>query len=199
MPDTALVTGASGGIGEDLARLIAAGGANLVLVARTADRLQALARELADAHQVTATPIAVDLAQPDSVARLVAELSSRGLVVDILVNNAGFGTSGFFWQIDPQRQVELLQLNVVTLTMLTRALLPGMIERRHGRVLNVASTAGFQPGPLMATYYASKAYVLSFSEALVNEAEGSGVTVTPVPAVSLLSASENDSTYAFDA
>jgi short-subunit dehydrogenase len=178
MPDTALITGASGGIGEDLARLFAAGGANLILVARSADKLRALADELSRAHSVSAEALPVDLGRAGAADEVATALSSRGAVVDVLVNNAGFGNYGLFSQIDPLAELQLLHLNIVTLTMLTRHVLPGMIERRHGRVLNVASTAAFQPGPLMATYYASKAYVLSFSEALFNETEGTGVTVT---------------------
>jgi uncharacterized protein len=178
MADTALVTGASSGIGEALARLIAAGGAHVVLVARNAGKLDTLAGELARAHGIRATVVAQDLSHPDAASRLAADLTGRGLTIDILVNNAGFGTSGRFWQIPADEDARLLQVNVVALTMLTKHLLPGMIERRRGRVLNVASTAAFQPGPLMATYYASKAYVLSFSEAIAEETSGTGVTVT---------------------
>ena len=178
MADTALVTGASSGIGDALARLIARGGANVVLVARNAARLNALAGELARAHGIQATVVAQDLSEPDAAGRLAADLAARGVTVDILVNNAGFGTSGPFWQIPADDDARLLQVNIVALTMLTKHLLPGMIERRRGRVLNVASTAAFQPGPLMATYYASKAYVLSFSDAISEETSGTGVTVT---------------------
>ena len=178
MPDTALVTGASGGIGEELARLLAAGGANLVLVARSADRLASLAGELSRAHGVNASVIAQDLSAPDAVDVIAGELAARQLTIDILVNNAGFGVYGPFATTPADEEARMLQVNVVALTMLTKRLLPAMIERRHGRVLNVASTAAFQPGPLMAVYYASKAYVLSLSEALSNETSGTGVTVT---------------------
>jgi short-subunit dehydrogenase len=178
MPDTALVTGASGGIGEELARLLAAGGANLVLVARSADRLAALAGELSQTHGVTASVIAQDLSAPDAVDVIAGELATRQLTIDILVNNAGFGLYGPFTETPAADEARMIQVNVVALTMLTKRLLPGMVERRRGRVLNVASTAAFQPGPLMAVYYASKAYVLSFSEALSNETSGTGVTVT---------------------
>jgi short-subunit dehydrogenase len=174
----ALVTGASGGIGEGLARLIAGGGSDVVLLARSADRLQALADELGRNHKISASVVAADLSEPgaaDGVARALAE---RRLTIDILVNNAGFGTLGAFVQGNPQEQLRMLQVNVVALTELTRRLLPGMIERRTGRILNVASTAAFQPGPFMAVYYASKAYVLSLSEALSEETSGTGVTVT---------------------
>jgi uncharacterized protein len=178
MPDTALITGASGGIGEELARLLAAGGANLVLVARGADRLTALATELSRTHNVQAGVIAQDLSAPDAIDAIAHELASRQLTIDILVNNAGFGVYGFFAATPAEDEARMMQVNVVALTMLTKRLLPGMIERRRGRVLNVASTAAFQPGPMMAVYYASKAYVLSFSEALSNETSGTGVTVT---------------------
>jgi uncharacterized protein len=178
VPDTALVTGASGGIGEELARLLAAGGANLVLVARSADRLAALGEELSRTHAVNASVLAQDLSAPDAVDDIAGELAARQLSIDILVNNAGFGVYGPFATTPADEEARMLQVNVVALTMLTKRLLPAMIERRHGRVLNVASTAAFQPGPLMAVYYASKAYVLSLSEALSNETSGTGVTVT---------------------
>jgi len=178
MPDTALVTGASGGIGEELARLLAAGGANLVLVARGADRLTALAAELSRTHGVQVGVVAQDLSAPDATDVIAHELAARQLTVDILVNNAGFGVYGFFTTTPAEDEARMIQVNIAALTMLTKRLLPGMIERRRGRVLNVASTAAFQPGPLMAVYYASKAYVLSFSEALSNETSGTGVTVT---------------------
>ncbi len=178
MKETALVTGASGGIGEDLARLIAAGGRNVVLLARSADKLQTLAGELSAAHRIEATVLAADLADASASSEIVRMLAGRGITIDILVNNAGFGTSGSFAREDPGEQLNMLQVNVVALTALTRAFLPGMIERKHGRILNVASTAAFQPGPFMAVYYASKAYVLSLSEALAEESAGSGVTVT---------------------
>lgn len=176
--DTALVTGASGGIGEELARLIAADGVNVVLVARSGGKLAALAEELTRRHQVSAVALEQDLSAPDAVDRLERDLASRGLRIDILVNNAGFGTYGPFVETSEAEELRLLQVNVVALTALTKRLLPGMVQRRHGRVLNVASTAAFQPGPLMAVYYASKAFVLSFSEALANETAGTGVTVT---------------------
>jgi short-subunit dehydrogenase len=175
---TALVTGASGGIGLELARLFAAGGYDLVLVARSAGRLEELAGELRGLHGVAVRVLARDLARPESPEELHRELAEAGVLVDVLVNNAGFATYGPFVEIDLGRELEELQLNVVTLTHLTKKLLPGMIARRRGGVLNVASTAGFQPGPLMAVYYATKAYVLSFSEALAEELRGTGVTVS---------------------
>ena len=178
MPDTALITGASGGIGEELAKLIAAGGSNVVLLARSADKLQALANDLQRRHSISATTIVSDLSRPDAVATVIDILVQRAMTIDVLVNNAGFGTIGPFAAVDAGEQMRMLNVNVVALTALTRQLLPGMLQRGHGRVLNVASTAAFQPGPLMAVYYASKAYVLSLSEALANETDGSGVTVT---------------------
>jgi short-subunit dehydrogenase len=178
MKEVTLVTGASGGIGEELARLVAAGGHDLVLVARSGQKLQALADALAKAHGIAASILAADLSQPGSADHVARFLAERRLTIDILVNNAGFGTHGPFASENPQEQLSELQLNVVTLTTLTRQLLPGMLERRKGRILNVASTAAFQPGPLMAVYYATKAYVLSLSLALSEETAGSGVTVT---------------------
>jgi uncharacterized protein len=178
MADTALITGASGGIGEALARLLAAGGADLVLVARSADKLATLAGELSHAHRVQATVLVQDLSAIDAAERIHAELTARGVTIDILVNNAGFATYGPFIDTPADEEARLLQVNVVALTLLTKRILPGMVQRRRGKILNVASTAAFQPGPLMAVYYASKAYVLSFSEALSNETSDTGVTVT---------------------
>ena len=174
---TALITGASSGIGLELARLFAAGGYDLVLVARSADKLEELAGELRK-HGGAVRVLAKDLAKPESPEEVFQELEAAGIAVDVLVNNAGFATYGPFVEIDLGRELEELQLNVVTLTHLTKKLLPGMLARRRGGVLNVASTAGFQPGPLMAVYYATKAYVISFSEALAEELSGTGVAVS---------------------
>jgi short-subunit dehydrogenase len=178
MAEVALVTGASGGIGEDLARLIAAGGRDVVLLARGAAKLQTLADELSNAHKISATVLSTDLSAPGAAENVTRALAERRITIDILVNNAGFGTHGTFARDDPQEQLRMLQVNVIALTTLTRLLLPGMIERRRGRILNVASTAAFQPGPLMAVYYASKSYVLSLSLALSEETAGTGVTVS---------------------
>jgi len=174
---TALITGASGGIGLELARLFAAGGYDLVLVARSAGKLEELAGELRK-YGGAVRVLAKDLARPESPEEVFRELEAAGIAVDVLVNNAGFATYGPFVELDLGRELEELQLNVVTLTHLTKKLLPGMLARRRGGVLNVASTAGFQPGPLMAVYYASKAYVISFSEALAEELSGTGVAVS---------------------
>jgi short-subunit dehydrogenase len=170
----ALVTGASSGIGLELARLLARDHYDLVLVARTESALKDVAAELGDQHGVTATVIPLDLANPEAPADLANQVGD----VDILVNNAGFGLLGAFADTNWADEAQMLQLNIVTLTELTKRLLPGMVDRRRGRILNVASTAGFQPGPLMAVYYATKAYVLSFSQALAVELAGTGVTVT---------------------
>ncbi len=175
---TALVTGATSGIGLELATLLARDRHDLVLVARTRDRLESVARGLVEEFGVRALVFPFDLARPDAPREIVLELSRQGLNVDVLVNNAGFGVHGPFASTPIDADREQLQVNVAALTELTKRLLPGMLERRRGRILNLASTAAFQPGPLMAVYYASKAYVLSFSEALANELSGTGVTVT---------------------
>ena len=168
---TALVTGASGGIGLELARLLAGDGHDIVLVARSADKLDGLAAELGSRRT---TVIAADLSQPGAVAAVHAQVPD----VDVLVNNAGVGDFGPFADADLDKTLGMIQLNVTALTELTHRYVGGMVERGRGRVLNVASTAAFQPGPLMAVYYATKAYVLSFSEALAEELRGTGVTVT---------------------
>ena len=175
---TALITGASGGIGLELARAAAADGFDVVLLARSRERLEALGRELRAAHGVEVRVLAADLADPRAPAEAFAELARGGVAVDVLVNNAGYGTWGRFVDLDLEGELGMLQVNVVALTHLTRLFLPEMLRRARGRVLNVASTAAFQPGPLMAVYYASKAFVLSFSEALDAELAGTGVSVT---------------------
>lgn len=173
---TALITGASSGLGESFARKLAAQKWNLVLVARSKDTLDALAKELTSAHGIHVHTIALDLSHADAAASLMKNMENTP--INLLINNAGFGDFGLFQDADPLRTRQMIDLNMGALTDLTRALLPQMIERKHGRILNVASTAAFQPGPLMAVYYATKAYVLSLSEALSNELQGSGVTVT---------------------
>jgi len=175
---TALITGASAGIGLSFARVFAEHGFNLVLTARREDRLQAIAAGLAQQYGVGVRTIAADLADPDAPKRMTDELTEAGIAVDVLVNNAGFGLYGPFTDTAWDTELQMLRVNIVALTALTKLLLPGMVARRYGRILNVGSTAAFQPGPLMAVYYATKAYVLSFSEALANELAGSGVTVT---------------------
>jgi len=173
----ALVTGASSGIGADLARELARDGYDLVLAARRIAPMEALAEELKGAG-ASVTVIAADLSKADAAAALAGEIEARGLVVDCLVNNAGLGDNALFHQEDPMRIGEMLRVNVVALTELTRLLLPGMVARRRGRVMLLASTAAFQPGPFMAVYCATKAYVLSLGEAIAYELRGTGVTLS---------------------
>jgi hypothetical protein len=175
---TALVTGASMGIGVDLAECFARDGYDLILTARSEAALKQVADRLASQYGVKATPIAVDLGVPGAGEKLAAEIASRGLVVDALVNNAGYGIAGAFQGSDRPQQLGMIDLNDRALVELTHIYWPRMLANKHGGVLNVASTASFQPGPLMAIYYASKAFVLSFSEALWKEAEGTGVHVS---------------------
>jgi short-subunit dehydrogenase len=174
----ALITGASSGIGRELATLFARDGYDLTLVARDRAMLARIGDELTRVHGVAVDVIAQDLSHPNAAAEVYRELKRRSIKIDVLVNNAGFGTYGPFVDSDAATESEMLQLNIVALTKLTRLFLEDMLAKREGRILNVASTAAFQPGPLMAVYYASKAYVLSFSEALANELRDSGVTVS---------------------
>ena len=174
---TVLITGASGGIGYELAKLFARDRHNLVLVARSADKLAQVATEL-QARGVTIKTIALDLTDPPAPKLLFDQLQREGIAIDMLINNAGFGTFGEFAQLPEAEILGQIDLNIRALTELTRLFLPPMIARHSGRVMNVASTAAFQPGPLMAVYYATKAYVLSFSGAIANELAHSGVTVT---------------------
>jgi len=171
------VTGASSGIGADLARELARDGHDLVLTARSVAPMEKLAAELA-AYGAGTVVIAADLSQSGAAAALASAIEARGLTLDVLVNNAGLGAVGRFDQADPLRIGEMLQVNIVALTELTRLLLPDMVARRRGKVMLVASTAAFQPGPRMAVYFATKAYVLSFGEAIAYELRGTGVTVT---------------------
>lgn len=175
---TALVTGASAGLGTGFARALAADGHDLILTARRADRLDALAEEIRAAYGVTVTVIAADLSQPDGAAGLIVEIGKRGLAVNTLINNAGYGASGALAGADRDRITGMIELNCRALVELCHAVLPGMIQMRSGAILNVASTAAFQPGPFMAVYYASKAFVLSFSEALHEEVRAQGVHVS---------------------
>jgi short-subunit dehydrogenase len=175
---TVLITGASSGIGRALARLFARDGYALVLAARRAPALEELAGELEREHGARARIVPVDLADPAAPQRLYRDLQGAGVTVDVLVNNAGFGMQGAFAGLPVERQLQMIHLNVTALTALTRLLLPGMLDRGRGGVLNVGSTAGFQPGPFMAVYYATKAYVVSFSEALSEELSGSGLRIS---------------------
>lgn len=168
-----LITGASAGLGVQFARQCRQRGDELVLVARRKDRLETLAAELGSAHVVAA-----DLARPEAAAKLLADVAALGLEVETLINNAGFGAAGTFVEAPPERLLEMIDLNVRSLTELCRLALPPMLERGRGFILNVASTAAFQAGPYSAVYYATKAYVLSLSEALYEEAKGRGVHVS---------------------
>lgn len=174
----ALVTGASSGIGLEMARQLASRQRDLVIVARSQGKLESLAQELKGAFGVRVHVIASDLAKPGAARQLHAAINELGLEVEVLVNNAGVGVYGQFLNTDATSEQEMIQLNVAALTELTKLFVPPMVDRGHGRILNVASTAAFQPGPLMAVYFATKAYVLSFSEALAEELSGTGVTVT---------------------
>ena len=173
----ALVTGASAGIGRELARVLAADH-DLVLTARRADELNALADELRSAHGATCHVFPADLADPRGPRQLFDTVTAARLAVDVLVNNAGFGDHGFFADADLGKLLRMIQVNVTALTELTGVFLPGMRSRGRGRILNVGSVAGFQPGPLMAVYYATKAFVNSLSEALDDELRDTGVAVT---------------------
>jgi short-subunit dehydrogenase len=173
-----LVTGASTGIGRELALIAATRACPLVLVARSEDKLNELAREVREAHGVRAEVVALDLGEPDAPAALFREMKRREVEIEVLINNAGFGSLGRFHDTPIDQQLSMLRLNVLALVHLTHLFLPAMLERRRGRILNVASTAGLQPGPWMAVYYASKASVLSFSEAIAEELRGTGVTST---------------------
>src|SRR5436190_19167269 len=175
---TALITGASGGIGYEFAKLCAQDHNNLVLIARSGSKLAQIADELQRQFGISATSIALDLASPIAPQFLFDQLQREGIPIDILVNNAGYGRFGEFAELPLEESLGQIQLNVLALTALTRLFVPSMVERHSGKIMNVASTAGFQPGPLMAVYYATKAYVISFSEALANELSKSGVTVT---------------------
>jgi short-subunit dehydrogenase len=174
----ALVTGASAGLGAEFSRLFAADGHDVALVARRQDKLEALAEEIEKRHGVRAVILAEDLTDTAAPERIARELGKRDQPVQFLVNNAGFGTTGAFVEQDLVRELAMVQVNVTALVHLTRRMLPPMVARKSGRILNIGSTAGFVPGPFMSGYYASKAFVNSFTEALWYEVQGTGVTVT---------------------
>ncbi len=178
MNKTALITGASSGIGLELAHVFAQNQTDLVLVARSEKALQNLATTLQNKHNIKVNVLALDLSLPDSAQTVYKYTQSNGINVDYLINNAGFGDYGMFAESNWDKQSQMINLNILTLTHLTHLYLPGMINRKHGKIMNVASTASFQPGPTMSVYFASKAFVLHFSEAIANELEGTGVTVT---------------------
>lgn len=174
----ALISGASSGIGREIARRHCAEGGNLLLVARRTEKLEELRRELSETSGAEIRLFSKDLSRPEAAEEIFRTVITEGIEVDYLINNAGFGGFGPFHESDWDREAQMIDLNVRSLTHMTKLFLPAMVARGSGKVMNVASTAAFQPGPLMAVYYATKAYVLSFSEALANEVAGTGVTVT---------------------
>ncbi|MGB5811067.1 MAG: SDR family oxidoreductase [Polyangiales bacterium] len=176
--EIALITGASMGIGKELAVLFAADGRDLVLVARSEDKLRAVAADLEAAHGITAHVVPADLSDPASPSRIFGALAEKGIELDYLVNNAGFGATGPFAELSLEFQRDMLRVNIEALVALTHLALQGMLRRGKGRILNIASSAGFQPGPLMSVYYASKSFVILFSEGVAEEVRGTGVTVT---------------------
>jgi short-subunit dehydrogenase len=174
----ALITGASAGLGRDFAKLFAADGHRVILVARRLERLEQLAGELKDQYGVEAHAIKADLSAPEAPAAVFEEVQRLGCRIEYLVNNAGYGSNGPFLEQEVDRELSMVDVNVRSLVHLTHLFAPAMVERGYGRILNLGSVAGFQPGPFMATYYASKAFVNHFSEALASELAGTGVTVT---------------------
>ncbi len=198
---TALITGASMGLGREFAEIFAAEGHDLVVVARSKDKLEALAKEIRQRHGAEVTVLAEDLTDPAAPERIVKATQAKKIAVDVLVNNAGFGSTGPFSALDRKRELEMVQVNIAALLDLTHRFLPSMLERRRGRILNVGSTAGFQPGPFMATYYATKAFVNHFTEALASELEGTGVTATVLcpgaTATEFAKTARNDTTLLF--
>jgi uncharacterized protein len=178
MKNTTLITGASSGIGRELARICAREGHHLVITARREELLNRLKDQLETEFSVSVEIFPCDLAEPGSPEQIMEFVRKKDITVDILINNAGVGDYGIFYESDWPRQQSIIDLNIKALTHLTHLFLPGMVARKSGKILNLASVAGFMPGPLMSVYYASKNYVRAFSEALVNELRGSGVTVT---------------------
>lgn len=175
---TVLITGASSGIGYEFARLFASHGNSLILVARTSAKLEEMKQDLEKRHSIQVVVLPIDLSLPDAAQRIFDYVKKKGLQVDVLINNAGLGDYGRFSEASWDKQAEMIQVNVTALTQLTHLFLPGMLERKSGKIMNVASTAAFQPGPLMSVYYATKAYVLHFTEAISNELRGTSVQVT---------------------
>lgn len=178
MGSTALITGASGGIGAELARYHAARGGDLVLVARSEDKLKALQLELENAHKIKVMVVVADLAQPESADQIFSATEQAGLNIDILINNAGFGGHGKFHERQLRKDQAMMLVNMVSLVNLTHLYLQGMVQRNYGKILHVASAAAFMPGPLQAVYYATKSFVVSFSQAISQELEGTNVTST---------------------
>lgn len=178
MSETALITGASSGIGMEMAKILAAKKINLVLVARSEHLLEKLKLELEKEHSITVFNIVRDLSEIDSAKDVYDIIKMENIQIDYLINNAGFGDFGKFTETDWKKEYDMIQLNIVALTYLTKLFLQDMVKRDNGRIMNVASTAAFQPGPLMAVYYATKGFVLSLSEAIAEEIRGSRVTIT---------------------
>lgn len=178
MKSTALITGASSGIGLELAKIHAQKGDNLILVARNEASLNQLKAELVTLYSVEITIIAKDLSKLNAANELYSEIKAKDITVNFLINNAGFGDYGFFHEADWNKINEMIQLNITALTQLCHLFIPDLIVTKNARIMNVASIAAFIPGPLMAVYYASKAFVLHFSEAIANELQGTGVSVT---------------------
>jgi len=177
---TALITGAAGGLGFEFARFIAGKGYNLVLVDILNKELHESCISIEKEFGVNTFPIVRDLAQTDSAINVYNEITSKKIFIDLLINNAGFGDFGFFYQTDWHKEKRLLQLNMISMTELTKLFLKDMVEQGFGKIINVASAAGFQPGPLMALYYASKSYVVSFTQAIAEEVKSKGVSITVV-------------------
>jgi len=178
MAYTALITGASTGIGYELSKCFATDRHNLIIIARQEQRLRQIAEDLTTRFGIAVKVIAADLTQPDAPQKITDAVRHDSLQVDYLVNNAGYGLGGKFVETDLTVELGMMQVNMMALVALTKLFLPDMVARRSGKIMNVASTAAFQPGPLMAVYYATKSFVLSFSEAIANELKGTGVTVT---------------------
>lgn len=176
--ETALITGASNGIGLELAKVHASKGGNLVLVARNKSKLDELKAELERQYKVSVYTIGKDLSAVNSALEVYEETTKQNIPIDYLINNAGFGDFGMFVETDWNKECQMINLNITTLTHFTKLYLQDMVKRRKGKIMNVASTAAFQPGPTMAVYYATKAYVLSFSEAVDNEVRDKGITIT---------------------
>lgn len=175
---TVLITGASSGIGYELAKVFARNKYNLVLIARNKERLEKISAELNHTYTITSTVLPVDLSKPGSAESIVKELNRKSIAVDILVNNAGIGIYGRFTETEIEKELEIINVNIIALTVLTKLLLPQIMKSGHGKILNVASTSAFVPGPYLSIYHASKAYVLSFSEALAEELRDSGIQLT---------------------
>jgi short-subunit dehydrogenase len=181
MHNYTLITGATSGIGLELAKEFARNGHHLIIVARTAEKLESTVQELKQLAQIEVVPIECDLAKHTSAGELYEQIVNQDLIVDVLVNNAGVGVYGEFTKTDAADELSMLNLNVISLTLLTKYFLESMVERNQGKILNIASLAAFEPGPLMSVYYASKSYVLHFTEALAEELERhSGITVSAV-------------------